>query len=507
MLCFKKRFFLATLWFAAVQGVQVSWFLSDRYVGGYIYIFLLILYIALGIQFGLISLFIRKDLSLYRMLGISGGWTLCEWVRLYILSGYSWNPAGIALSGTLYGMQMASAFGVFGLSFWIFLTNLMSLQLLNAFSWSRAALWSVAAASPYLFGWAHVMFHSQQMRENPDFLSTLLVQTSLYPEEKLSFNGSEPLQPDVQWERILGLLFPYADRSPDLIVLSEGVIPYGAHYPIYPIQTVEHAFDVFFNKKEALPPAGGQYVGNTYWTQALANAFSADVVIGLEDAETDADGSRKAYNSAFLARPFSEKLERYEKRVLVPMGEYIPFDWCRSFLAKYGIEDSYAPGKEAKVFETGRIPVGISICYEETYGHLMRESRLNGAGVLINLTNDVWYPRSRLPMVHFFHGRLRAVEMGIPLVRSCNTGITCGIDSLGRLVGMLPYECSRAACPAETLALSLPLYSYPTFYTRFGDLPVVVLSSLCFALLCGVTLYKRKSFSINDLEVYPLRKN
>jgi apolipoprotein N-acyltransferase len=155
MLCFKKRFFLATLWFAAVQGVQVSWFLSDRYVGGYIYIFLLILYIALGIQFGLISLFIRKDLSLYRMLGISGGWALCEWVRLYILSGYSWNPAGIALSGTLYGMQMASAFGVFGLSFWIFLTNLMSFQRLLGAA-RRPMVGSGRVSIPLRVGACHV---------------------------------------------------------------------------------------------------------------------------------------------------------------------------------------------------------------------------------------------------------------------------------------------------------------------------------------------------------------
>ncbi|MCC5832121.1 MAG: apolipoprotein N-acyltransferase [Chlamydiales bacterium] len=504
---FKSRFFVATLWFATIQSVQVSWFGADRYVGGYIYLFLLLLFVALGIQFGLISLFVHSDSSLYRMLGVSGGWAICEWVRLYILSGYSWNPVGIALSGTLYGMQMASAFGIFGMSFWIFLTNLIALRLLNAFSRSPMAVWLAAATAPYLFGWAHVAFHNQQMGKNPDYLSALLVQTSIYPEYKLPFNGSEPLQPDLQWERILSLLFSYSDTRPDLIVLSEGVVPYGASFPIYPVETVERAFNTFFENREALPSLAESYVGNAYWAQALANTFSADVVIGLEDVERDELGVRRAYNAAFLVRPFSDKLERYEKRVLVPMGEYIPFGWCRPFLAKYGIEDSFVPGREAKVFNTGRVPIGLSICYEETYGHLMRQSRLEGAEVLVNLTNDVWYPRSRLPMVHFLHGRLRAVESGVPLLRSCNTGITCGIDSLGRVVGMLPYEYSGASCPAETLALSLPLYGYPTFYTQFGDLPVVAFSGFCFILLCGVTLYKRKSFSINDLEVSPLRKN
>jgi len=407
----KKRFLQATIWFAAVQAVQVSWFATDRYVGAYIYIILAILFLAIGVQFGLISLFVNR-LTILRMLGISGGWALFEGARLFVLSGYSWNPTGIALSGTLYGMQMASVTGVFGMSFWIFFTNLLALKVLTSFSWSRVTLCLATALTPYLFGWAHVSFHQKQMAEYPEHLSTLIVQTSLYPEYKLSINGSQPLPPHLQWERILSLLFPYGDYKPDLIVFSEAVVPYGADFPIYPLEVVEHAFTSFFDQKKALPPSTNQLVGNTYWAQAVANQFSADVVIGLEDYERGVDGHvLRAYNAAFLFRPISNTSQRYEKRVLVPMGEYIPFDWCRNFLAKYGIEDSFTAGEEAKVFQTSRVPIGLSICYEETYGHLMRESRLNGAALLINLSNDVWYPRSRLPMVHFFHGRSRKVPL------------------------------------------------------------------------------------------------
>ncbi len=500
---YKIRFLQAMIWFAAVQAVQVSWFASDKYVGWYIYLFLSLLFLALGAQFGILSLFVRKDpLSFYRILGISGGLALFEWARLHLLSGYSWNPVGIALSGTLYGLQFASLFGIFGMSFWIFMTNLMALRLTYAFSRSRIALWTIVAAAPYLFGWAHVAFHSKHMKESPDFLSTLLVQASIYPEYKLPFNGSTPLSPDKQWERILDMLLPYQHIHPDLIVMSEAVVPYGAHYPIYSLQLVEQYFDTYFNKKEALPPTDAPYVGNLYWAQGLANTFSADVVLGLEDYEKET-----AYNAAFLARPFSSKVERYEKQVLVPMGEYIPFSWCRSLLAKYGIADSFTKGKGANVLETGRVPIGISICYEETYGNLIRHNRLKGAGVLINLTNDVWYPSSRLPIVHFFHGRMRAVEGGVPLLRSCNTGVTCGVDSLGRIVGMLSYETAKEFSPAEALPLSLPLYTYSTLYTRFGDLPVVLLSSFSFCVLCAGKARKRKSFSINGLEVSPLRKN
>ena len=189
------------------------------------------------------------------------------------------------------------------------------------------------------------------------------------------------------------------------------------------------------------------------------------------------------------------------------MGEYIPFEWCKKILSKYGIVDSYTPGSSAKVFQTARVPVGISICYEETYGNLMRESRQNGAEVLVNLTNDVWYPRSRLPIIHFFQGRLRAVEGGVPVLRSCNTGVTGGIDALGRVVAELPYECPQRECAPGVLALALPLYHYSTLYTVYGDAVVIWFSSILFAYLCVIRCVKRKQFIINDLDIYPLRKN
>ena len=143
---------------------------------------------------------------------------------------------------------------------------------------------------------------------------------------------------------------------------------------------------------------------------------------------------------------------RYEKRILLPIAEYIPFNWVKKFALKYGIADSFTPGLEAKVFQMGRVKTGVSICYEETFGNLMRANRAKGADLLINLTNDAWYPDSRLPSVHYLHGRLRAVELGIPLLRSCNTGVTCGIDALGRTIGMLPFETPRVQTSAWSFA-------------------------------------------------------
>lgn len=506
----KTRFWLATLWFALTSAIHLNWFLSDRYVGFYIYPFLVLLSLALGMQFGLLTLCIRqpKEMGILDVLGISGGWTLFEWLRLHVLSGFSWDPVGLELTATLSGMQMSSAFGIYGLSFWVILTNLFVLRLLSCRSLAHFWLAAGVAIVPYLFGFAQLSVHSSLMRLDPKPpLSALLVQTALLPEEKLSMNGSMALTPVMQWERILQLLYPYQNVPHDVIILPEGAVPYGTDVPLYPIECLYQVFKTFFQQTDFLP-ATKPRVSNREWAQALANATLRDVVIGLETSDENLnDKIFNAYNAAFLFRPFSHETPRYEKRILVPMGEYIPFKWCKKILSKYGILDSFTPGVSAKIFPMKRAAAGISICYEETYGECMRSNCQQGAELLINLTNDVWYPHSRLPLVHFLHGRLRAVECGLPLLRACNTGVTCGVNALGRVVDYLPFDCSKEKAVARALSVKLPLYHYQTFYALFGD-AIVIYSSLFLFASFGIVLFlKKKKFILNDLNVYPLRKN
>src|SRR5262249_32659659 len=152
------------------------------------------------------------------------------------------------------------------------------------------------------------------------------------------------------------------------------------------------------------------------------------------------------YTAAHHFSPWQDKVGRYEKRVLVPLAEYMPFKWCESLAKAYGIVSFYTPGKEAKVFE-GFLPFAASICYEETFPDLIREGRLKGAEAFVNITNDNWYPNSKLPRQHFDHGKLRAIENGVPLFRACNSGVTTAVDSLGRICGRL--EAAKGALFVE----------------------------------------------------------
>lgn len=498
----RQRFGLALVWFAGVQTVHLNWFMADRYVGIYIYIFILILVVGLGLGFAFLSLAIKPadQLTLWRLLGISGAWTLFEWGRLFFLSGFSWNPVRLALTATMESLQFASAFGLFGLTFWVIMTNLFALKCLKIpVYFGPVAVWIVFAIAPFLYGFGQLSFHKKQMEKlQYPTISTLLIQTALYPEEKVPLSGisTATYSPLEQWKRILTLLKPHLKKEIDLIAFSESVVPYGTDVPIFTIEQVSKAFEEILGIRFSYSESPHTPVGNAYWILALANTFCSDIVIGLEDLEEGPEeASLAAYNAAFFFTPRTWKRQRYEKRVLVPMGEYIPFNWCKKMLAQYGIQDSFTPGKAAKIFPGHKASIGVSICYEETYGHLMRENRLKGAGLLVNLTNDVWYPRSRLPLVHYFHGRVRAVEMGIPVVRATNTGVTCAIDSLGRTVGWLDYENETSSPAAGVLHATVSTYNYPTLYTRYGDSLIIWISLL--SVFVGIASLFRSSQEIS----------
>jgi apolipoprotein N-acyltransferase len=207
-------------------------------------------------------------------------------------------------------------------------------------------------------------------------------------------------------------------------------------------------------------------------------------VIGLDDSDEE---NGETYNAAFHLLPHKTTINRYEKRVLLPLAEYLPFSFLKPLVARYGITDFFTHGKEAKVFE-GAYPLNISICYEECFSHLIRQGKLGGAKLFINVTNDAWYPSSRLHLSHFSHGKLRAIENGVPVVRACNTGVTAAVDSLGRTVGQLGTE--NLEVQRGALITELNLYTYPTLYTYLGDYLIVALS---FILILWAYIDHRKS--------------
>lgn len=503
-----KRFWVGTLWFTAVQAVQLSWLLSHPF--NYIYFIYALFCVLCGLQWGFFSLFItiRNVSSLPRIISLAGLWTLLEWSRFFFFSGYSWNPAGLALSENLYSLQFAAVGGVFALSFWVLLVNMLGLRAWLLFPRKVPAMaWIALTAFPYIFGYIHLNQHLTRMEQQNSIAKqepfrSLLVQTAFPAEETMTFSDKQSYIAYVldEWVQVLKIIQPHLGKPIDLIALPEYLVPFGTYPYLYPSYFVAENIQKIFGSSalKFLPPleepfarpyetAQGKiwFVNNAYWVQTIANLFQAEVIVGLEDSDEIDDGQRKHYSAALHFKPNASvesfSPQRYAKRVLIPMAEYIPFSWLQSWAAEYGIQSSFTCGEEATIFHGKEVPFGVSICYEETFGSIIRECRSKGAELIVNLTSDVWYPNSNLPKQHFDHARLRTVENGIPLLRACNTGITTGVDSLGRIVATLGDTTPESQWISEALYVETPRYHYETLYSRFGDLPILLLC--CLSLL------------------------
>lgn len=469
-----SQFIAALLWFALVQSIQLSWMTSIEYQGVSILIVYALLSLALGIQFALLSLLVLKNLtwSFSKILALAGFWTLMEWIRFHFLCGFSWNPVGIALTSFSVSLQLASIGGVLFLSFWVMVTNLLAYRSKIArFTARSVALWSVVAFIPYAFG-TGILFHHEKEQKKHGVLRALLVQPGLLPSQKIPLEGrfEEFISPWDQWIGIFASLKNCRSKHIDLIALPESAVPFPLGEAVYDYSAARKLIVNEFGNEaiKAFPDLVRPYakegkVTNAFFGQFLANYFAANIIIGLDDQEQEA-----YYSSAIHFTPWKERLERYDKRVLVPLAEYLPFDWCAKLAKKYGIESFYTAGKEAKVF-LGSIPFSVSICYEETFPDIVREGRLKGAHLFVNITNDNWYPDSKLAKQHFDHGKLRAVENGVPLLRACNSGVTSATDALGRVTAQLDGK--QGALLAE-----VPNYQINTIYTFTGDSLIVGIS-------------------------------
>lgn len=481
----KARFLWGSCWFMSVQLYQLYWLTSHPF--SYIYGVWIGLSLLEGIQYGLFCLLLgTRYASPFLFASV---WTLFEWSRLFFLTGFPFNPAGLALTATLPSLQAAALLGIYGLTFWVFVCNGLAFQ-------RRWKVFALAALLPYLYG-ACVLVWDRYEGES----ATVLVVDSTFPAEELEAGSLTELVALVEkeWRVLLQALAQKRDVAAELILFSEETVPFGTKHPFYREENVVQTFkDVFGGSvTEHLPLHSAPcalckevrgsprwLATNGYWVRGISSIFNADTIMGLEG---EIGGSSLPAAGALLFQAGkSSSTKRYEgiygKQLLFPIAEKIPYEWLKPFAARYGIYDSFAEGKEPGIFYCKLGKVGLAICYEEFFGNLMRKTRLAGADYLLSMNNDVWYPRSSLARQHFDHGRVRAVELGVPLIRSCNYGISAALDCRGRILGLIDGN-SREEGSAEVLVASIPKKQIWTPYLLWGDAGVLMLCLL--GIICN----------------------
>jgi apolipoprotein N-acyltransferase len=196
--------------------------------------------------------------------------------------------------------------------------------------------------------------------------------------------------------------------------------------------------------------------------------------------------SYEATNSVILIDPDGRQVGSYAKTHPVPFAEAIPF-WevpaVRSFIQDVvGLASGWTMGTELVLFDlpterAGVVRVAAPICFEDAFACLCRRFVLDGAELLVNLTNDSWSRTDSAEIQHFVAARFRAIELRRTLVRSTNGGVSAVVGPDGRVLDSLPlFE------PAARL-VEAPVYTGEiTPYLRYGDWFVVALACILSSL-------------------------
>jgi apolipoprotein N-acyltransferase len=166
----------------------------------------------------------------------------------------------------------------------------------------------------------------------------------------------------------------------------------------------------------------------------------------------------RLYNSAVLFGPEREIVGMHDKKRLLPFAEYWP--WPLDSLDLPGVVTTAGSGPQ--VLLAGDLRVGAMICYEIVFSEIAHSLARDGAGILVNMSNDAWFGTTGAIEQHFAAAVFRAVETRRPLLRSTNTGITAAIDAAGRVVVRLPPE------QANALEVEVRPSSESTWAMRWG---------------------------------------
>lgn len=359
------------------------------------------------------------------VLVLAAGWIVTEWLRGTVFTGFPWNPAGVALidTGAAGAARWVGTYGLSGLA----LLAAGALYLLARRS-GRGALLSVAAPVFLLVVGAQLAAGS-----GPGLTDTPLriVQPNIGQQNKWD--------PDFERENFARLARATGTPgpAPRLVLWPEVAVP----------DLVEQ--DPFARRRIA----------------ALVGA--EDIVLTGASAVDFEDGRLVAvYNSLFaLDGAGGRILGRYDKAHLTPYGEYLPM---RPLLSSIGLsrlapgDIDTEPGPGPATLDLGRFgQAGIQICYEIVFSGAVVD-RAARPDFLFNPSNDAWFGYWGPPQ-HLAQARLRAIEEGLPVIRSTPTGISAVVDADGRLLASLGWREEGA------IDALLPAARPPTPFARWGN--------------------------------------
>jgi apolipoprotein N-acyltransferase len=382
---------------------------------------------------------IPASLAIRAALLIPAAWTLAEWIRSWILTGFPWLSFGYA--STRWPLQgYAPLGGVFALSF---LTVMLGALLWLALRGPHRFIWASAIVALLAVG--EGLRHVEWTAPTGEPLTVALLQGNI--EQSLKFDP----------RRYVRTLETYATLANEtrarLIVFPETALPRF-------LDAVDPRYIEFLDR--------------------VARRNDGDLLLGVPTRKS----TDELYNSVITLGMSPRQL--YNKVHLVPYGEFVPpgLGWTLQ-MVNIPMSDFSRGTYDQSVLAAAGQKIGVNVCYEDAFGDAIAR-QLPEATLLVNVSNVAWFGDSLAPAQHLQMGQLRAAETGRMYLTATNTGITAAIDRDARVLGTLPQFTEGRL---ETIAQG---YVGATPYVRWRDWPIVLLA-LGVLVACTVIARRKPS--------------
>lgn len=442
----KIAYYSVLLWSMGYFCTGVNWVsISMMQFGGvpkivsYLAVGLLALYLSL---YNLFFCVIIQRVRISNPFVIASVFTFTEYLRGIVFTGFPWLQLGYTqIDSPFYGL--APILGVEGLTFFVILVSAYLVQFLYQFvkkDFNLTACFNILIIPSVI---AVISIGLQYINwvkvDNIKQTKIALIQPNI--EQILKWDPNYFQQHIATYQQ---LILPLLDKN-DMMILPESAFP-----------ALENNITPLFKELEQ-----------------VAKQNKTTFIVGTLNAQNN-----QMYNSAIVLgnkhQSISQQnIERYNKHHLVPFGEYVPFgnllDWMRDiFILPINLSQGEFIQAPLKVNNT---MFNMAICYEIVFGDQVQKNQKQGnADYLLTLSNDAWFGNSIGPWQHLQMARMRALELGKPLIRATNTGISVFVDHLGKVI-------KQASQFKETiLTHKLSTTSGKTPFTLWGNWTIYLLS-------------------------------
>ncbi len=401
-------YFVAGLWWLGhallLEADEFAWALPLAVVG---------LPAVLAVFYGLATFVARLLWSdgFGRILALAAGFGIAEWLRSFVATGFPWNAIGYGAMPIPLMMQSVHIIGLFGVTTLAVLV-FASPALLGTRKGALPGLAIAAGLFLIHLGYGGYRLSMPEVGDGKQ-LTVRLVQPAIDQAKKLANDDREAI-----FTKHLELsVLPVAQggKRPDVIVWPETSIPF-----------------ILTENPDALT--------------SIADMLQEGQVLVTGTVRSETQGAGRPpryYNSIYVIDDKGQIVAASDKVHLTPFGEYVPFE---DVLRRIGFDNliSLPGGFSAAADRTmltlpGSLKLYPLICYEVIFPAEMTGNWAE-AGAILNVTNDAWFGLTPGPYQHFQQARVRAVENGLPLIRSANNGISAVIDDRGRTFSGLSLD-------------------------------------------------------------------